>query len=127
MKDIKNKGILVGTDNTKEPKLINYDPESKNNITLAVSGSGINLNEEMGEKAVKKYLKIYFEEKKTTDGFIKAFQEYVNSRKKTKNGYKRISANGFRMFIMDPDTLKLIKEVIEHAEEYNNSNNNDNE
>lgn len=58
MKDIKNEGILIGNDNVKEPKLINYDPESKNNIMLAVSGSGINLNEEMGKKQDKRIKKL---------------------------------------------------------------------
>lgn len=86
----------------------------------------LQLVEEMGEKRVKQYIKAYLTtvkgKGKDAESFYNNFNEYITyCKEKNKDGYGRISINGFKFFLSNMD----LNEVMKQIEEVNNKDNDD--
>jgi hypothetical protein len=77
----------------------------------------IPIADEMGEKRLEEYMKVYLKLNKDKNYFFKEFAEYIESRKEDKNGYKRISISSFKSYILE---VPSIEEKINKIELYEN-------
>ena len=78
----------------------------------------LQLAEEMGEKRVKQYMKVYLTtlkgNEKGVEDFYNSFNEYVkHCKKKSKNGIGRISITGFKLFLSGTDLNEIMKQIEE--------------
>lgn len=63
------------------------------------------LLDEMNENQIKQYMKTYLESGGKAAAFFKCFGEYIDRLEKDSNGLKRMSKNGFKMFLLKIDSV----------------------